>query len=158
KFILMEDLRVVRPRAAGGRPGEAPRFQTVELLATAHPSIQQGFVLADTDLRPGAEVISELTEKRRGELRKRPTFTLPVAVAVSESGAPDPNDPHAFMGGGRGDGAPRVIVIGDSAFASNEAVGGRGGREEGASIGYDLFASAIAWLREKPSSIGIEPK
>jgi hypothetical protein len=156
--IPMSDVRVIRPRTAGPRPGEMPRWQAVELMATAHPIFQQSYVIAETDMGPPAEVMADYFEKRRDELKKRLVVTLPVAVSVSEPGAPDPGDPHAFMGGGRGEGAPRVIVIGDSAFVSNEALGARAGREEGSSPGYDLFSSALAWLREKPGSMGIEPK
>jgi len=158
KFIIMNELRVVRPGSAAPRPGEPPPFQSVELISTAPPIIQQSYVIADPDLRPGVEVMSDYFEKRRDELRRKLAATLPVAVAVSETSASDPRDPHAFMGGGRGEGAPRVVVIGDSAFASNAALGGRAGNEAGPSTGYDLFASALAWLREKPSSMGIEPK
>jgi hypothetical protein len=160
--IQMKDVRVVRPRSAGPRPGEAPRLQAVELLATIHPIFQGGTgVVAETDMRPAADVMADYfkSRERLADLRKKAVATLPVAVAVSEPGAVDPNDPHAFMGGGRSEGAPRVVVIGDTAFVSNEALGGRGVRDEGASsVNYELFASALAWLREKPGNMGIEPK
>jgi hypothetical protein len=158
--VQMSDVRVIRPRSGGARPGEAPKFQASELLTTAHPIFQQSYVFAETDLRPAADLLADYfaTAARRTELQKKLTTSLPVGVAVAEPGAPDQNDPHAFMRGGRGEGAPRLVVIGDTAFASNEAIGGRSGREEGASVNYDLFASALAWLREKPGSMGIEPK
>jgi hypothetical protein len=157
--IVMRDVRVVRPGGPAGRPGEPQRFQATELLATVHPLFTGGRgVIAESDLGPPADVMGQYFEKRIDDLRKKVAATLPVAVAVSEPGALDPSDPHAFMGGGRGEGAPRLIVMGDASFASNEALAGRPGREDAASAGYDLFASAVAWLREKPSSMGIEPK
>jgi hypothetical protein len=159
--IQVQNARVVRPGNPAPPPGGAPpRFQAVELLATIHPIFARGRgVIAASDMRPPADVVAEFVAKRPAGMKE--VATLPVAVAVSEAGAPDPNDPHAFMGGGRTDGPPRLVVLGDSSFISNEVLAGRAGREEGsatASAYYDLFASAVAWLRERPSSMGIEPK
>ena len=42
-------------------------------------------------------------------------------MAVSESAPPDPGNPHAALMEG---GAPRLLVLGDATFTSNEAIGG----------------------------------
>jgi hypothetical protein len=162
RAIPMREVRVVRPGSAAPPPpgGAPPRFQSSELMVTLHPAFQQGdAVIAETDLAPAADVIAQFIKKGQAAVQKELRASLPVAVAVSEPGTPDPSDPHAFMNPTRGEGAPRMVVIGDSYFASDQALVGRGaGGDDAPSVGYDLFASAIAWLREKPSSMGIEPK
>ncbi len=158
--VFMSEVRVVRSRSADRPEGGAPVYQVVDLLTTAPPLDQRAFVIGETNMGPAGPLMAEYLTKRPAELKGKARPVLPVAVAVSEPGELDRNDPHAFMTGGRGPGTPRVEVIGDSAFVSNAGLVGRGGDEEagGAGINYDLFASALAWLREKPGSMGIKPK
>jgi hypothetical protein len=47
---------------------------------------------------------------------------------------------------------PRMIVVGDASFVSNPNM------VENKRIDYSLFASFLAWLRERPQNIGIEHK
>jgi hypothetical protein len=155
--IWMDDLRPVQPRSSAPQPGQPPRFQSDRLMITAPPILQRTPVWAEPDLRSPDLVIADL-EKNPDKIADKLRSSITVAVAVSDPGAMDPMDPHAgMMGPRKGDGAPRMIVVGDSKFASDAAIAG-GGREEGASLGYELFANSIAWLRERPASIGISPK
>ncbi len=156
--IYMNDVRVIRTRRAPAPEAEGPRYEAVELVVTVNAFAGGSFVIGETDLRPPQQVIKDYFTKHPEELEQKARVSLPVAVAVSDPGKFNPNDPHAMMGGGRTPGTPRVEVIGDATFVSNEGLIGRGRDEGGVSINYDFFASALAWLREKPSSMGIEPK
>lgn len=148
RAVLMNDVRVIRPHSAP-HPGEGPRYQAVELLVTVHTISSGYFVMAESDLRPPAQVLKRY-EKNEDELEGKARVSLPVGVSVSEAGEFNPMDPHT-----RAEGAPRVEVIGDATFVSDKSLGGEG---EGARINYELFASALAWLRERPGSMGLEPK
>jgi len=77
---------------------------------------------------------------------------LPVAVVVSEGVPPAGNDPHAMMEAPQQ--KPRLVVFGSATWSSNRCMA------EGTSGApyYALFSSCLAWLRERPSDIGIEPK
>jgi len=48
---------------------------------------------------------------------------------------------------------PRLVVFGSAAFATNQYMA-----ESSPLPNYDLLASTLAWLRERPSNIGLEPK
>jgi hypothetical protein len=154
--LQMANVRLVQARPGPGGPG---RHQVDILLETVHPMrlrVPRG-VFAEASLGDA----SELIKTRAAELKSKVVAVLPVGVAVSDPGEPDP---HAFMRGGRGgDGPPRMVVLGAASFASDAAIaGGRGRAAEqgggGDSLGYDLFSSALSWLREKPSSIGVTRK
>ncbi len=156
-LVPMTDLRPVQPRSAAPQPGQAPHYQSDRLMITAPPIIQRTPVWAEADLRSPEAVIADV-EKHPDRIADKLRSTITVAVAVSDPGASNPMDPHAGLPGmQKGDGTPRMIVIGDSRFASDSAIAG-GGREEGGSLYYELFANSLAWLRERPSSIGISPK
>ncbi|HXG10437.1 MAG TPA: GldG family protein [Gemmataceae bacterium] len=89
---------------------------------------------------------------KRGELQNRLSRRpVPVAVTVSESDSSVPRDEiHAHLRSGHQ--KPRLVVIGDGDWVGNTYMAGTQG------YFYDLFASCLAWLRERPASIGIEPK
>jgi hypothetical protein len=76
---------------------------------------------------------------------------LSVAVAVTDVGAADPNDPHAFMKQQQGQ-QPRAVIFGDATWLSNARMG-----EEGL---FDLFTGSVSWLRERPiiTKAGTESK
>jgi hypothetical protein len=157
EIVPMTDLRPVQPRSAAPQPGQPPRYQADRLMITAPPIIQRTPVWAEADLRSPEAIIADV-EKHPERIADKLRSTITVAVAVSDPGASNPMDPHAGLPGmQKGDGTPRAIVIGDSRFASDAAIAG-GGREEGGSLYYELFANSLAWLRERPSSIGISPK
>jgi hypothetical protein len=153
QIVEMNNVRVVRPRT-GARPEGPAAYQAVELLGTVSPLFQGSAVIAEPDLGPPARVIEEFLKKPRAEREGRLSSFLPVAVSVSESAPPDFTNPHAVT-----QGSPRVEVVGDSSFVSNASLsGGSGDEQVSAAVNYYLFASALAWLREKPGSMGIEPK
>jgi hypothetical protein len=54
---------------------------------------------------------------------------------------------------------PRLLVLGNARFASDEGLQRYSARGRG--VGYpfiDLVSSSLAWLRERPNSIGLDPK
>ncbi len=156
--LYMNGLRVVRSSTAPPA-GAGPRFQASDLLVTAPPPFGPRVVTTNDMGQPG-KIIAELIANKRPELVANVRPSVSVAVAVSDPGERDMSDPHAFMNPTSAPGTPRVEVIGDSDFVSNDALAGRGGEDEqiNAATNYALFASALAWLREKPGSMGIEPK
>ena len=87
---------------------------------------------------------------------------MSTGVAVSEAGMEfNPMAPHPMPK----DSTPRLLVFGNAWFVSDANLGGPGrerdrfGRSAQAGYPYyDLFASSLAWLRERPSSIGLDPK
>src|SRR5262249_26337299 len=69
------------------------------------------------------------------------TEAIPLAVAVTEPRASDRMDPHAFMR----EQEPRLIVFGDATWVTNQFM------VEGGGFGhYELFASTLSWVRERP--------
>jgi ABC-type uncharacterized transport system involved in gliding motility auxiliary subunit len=80
----------------------------------------------------------------------------PIGVTVSEpTGGMKPGDPHAAFRGGES--TPRMVVIGNAGFVSN--LNDPQARGETFNPQYcSLVSSSLAWLREKPSNIGIEGK
>jgi hypothetical protein len=158
--VPMIDLRPVQAHASE-RPGAPGRYQTDTVLLTAPPIIQLNGapVWAEPDLRSAQQIINEFTGDKLRDLRQKLRETLPVGVAVSDAAPFDPTDPHAgMMRGPRGEGTPRVLAIGNARFASDASLLGGGGGQGAGAAGYELVANGLAWLREKPSSIGITPK
>jgi hypothetical protein len=70
------------------------------------------------------------------------TEPVPVVVAVSER-----------TPGGEGKPEPRLLVFGDATFISNAYLAEASGDPY-----FDLFASSLGWLHERPANIGIAPK
>jgi hypothetical protein len=142
--ILMHDVRTVD---AAHAPGASPDYQAEPILLAA----PQFGIWKETNLN--TDVIAEveaLTKPERFEdLQKKVSRTpLPVAVAVSEMGAPpDPSDPHGFMNRQQ---QPRMLVFGDATWVDNKHMGEAGQ--------FDLFTSSLAWLRERPDIGKLEPK
>jgi hypothetical protein len=152
--IPMTNARVVRRGNPGLRGG--PAFQADELLVVpddeaiwTSDSMNDDSLDLITQLRTGKEEEKRsAAEKLRKKLSQNP---LPVGVAVSESeeGA-NPMNPHASGG----EGTPRLVVIGNARFVSDEVVGSQGRQ---ATHSLAVVSSSLAWLREKPSGIGIPP-
>jgi hypothetical protein len=147
--FLFRRCRPVAPKTPAG-PGPQQHFRADSLMVTFpnQDLLQESNLAADA-----MQLLIELD--RTNKLGQRISRdVIPVAVAVSETtGAGAGPDPHAFMN--PGDSKPRLVVFGDSAMACNNLMTERAG---GAGVYYDLLASTIAWLREKPTGIGIEPK
>jgi hypothetical protein len=148
------DVRPVRPRRGGpARPGGGS-FRPEALLET-----NESFVWSEDNLLedPG-QMIQNLLKTEEGKKKlvaKRSPEQLPVAVLVSDSSMPDLPDRHPDVGG-RGQ-TPRLVVIGNDTFASDANLGEGAGRVVG-ELHYILFAGSLAWLREKPDTIGIEAR
>jgi hypothetical protein len=160
KALPLSDLRVVRAKQSGGMGNPGEQHQADVLLHTVHPFDQINppcLVVSTPDLGDATELI----RSRAAELRTKAVAVLPVGVAVSDS-----NDPHAaFMRGrsGGADSVPRMVVIGSAEANSDAEITSPRGRtrERERDVGtmyYDLFSSALAWLNEKPASIGVTKK
>jgi hypothetical protein len=146
---LMFQLQLPRPvQPAPGRPGSPYAVDT--LLEVPYSPDRYLPLLQSNLLQVGDAALLELI--RTGQIEKKiSTKSVPVAVTVSEdeSGAPA-DEVHARLRGGKQ--RPALVAFGDYEWATNAYVeGSRGGF-------YDLFASSLAWLRERPTSIGIPPK
>lgn len=146
RFIMLE-ARTVRPRAAADPAMKQPGYRAEELLLTifrrtwAEPNLQ---------VAP-SELVGDLIKRRPEELDKLGKGRLPVSLAVSEAGGLPDIPEHAGMVSP--DAKPRMVVFGDATLASNYVMA-----ETSGMIYYDLFASSLAWLRERPQNIGIEAK
>jgi hypothetical protein len=103
----------------------------------------------------------EMIKDPRNEKLRVP-ISMFTAVAVSEGGMEfNPMAPHPMPK----ESTPRLLVFGSAWFLSDANLGGPGSQRDrmgrSAQAGYpyyDLFASSLAWLRERPSSIGLDPK
>jgi hypothetical protein len=140
--------RTVDVKPAG--PQSNPRYRA-ELMMIV-PQLQQQRVWAENNLQTDPVTLIKEFD-RRGQLgKKRGEEDLPVAVAVTENIPGAAGGPHAMM---PGEEKPRLIVFGNGALLSNRLV-------DKSSLTqfpyYDLFTSCVAWLRERPTNIGIEPK
>jgi hypothetical protein len=148
-LIALYDARPVKPITtpppAGAPAGSELRADSF-LLAPAELGIW-----AENNLQADpSQIVSDLQRNEKDLVAKLSREPLSVAVAVSE---PSPTtDPHAFMRPASGQ-TPRLVVFGDATLASNRFTSERRG-----DIYYEMIANTLDWLREKPSSIGIEPK
>ncbi|HWW83750.1 MAG TPA: Gldg family protein [Vicinamibacterales bacterium] len=73
----------------------------------------------------------------------------PVSIAAAVSATP-PNPPKAAADADAAKPETRVVVFGDSDFASNSALGIQGNR--------DLFMNTLGWLSQQENLISIRPK
>jgi hypothetical protein len=151
--LLWLDVRTVEPSGGGERPPVAMNFQPAELLL-AVPSRGQ-IIFPEPNLKADpsqvvADLFAEVQKGNREKLdAKHPARRLSVGLAVSEgSGMPQMPSPHMPQPPS----TPRLLVFGNAYFVSDTVLG----RSAGAN--YDVFASSLAWLRERPSSIGLAPK
>jgi hypothetical protein len=138
-------VRSVEAQQGGNRP-EANVYRAQPIFV-ADPRLD---IWKETNLKTDPlQLLREFLQ--RGQLGpKLSDQPIPVVVAVSEM-MPGGSGPHAFM---QSEDKPRLVVFGDATWAGNRYMA-----ENVAANGYyDLFASTLAWLREKPSNIGIEPK
>jgi hypothetical protein len=139
----------------GGPPEDrapaAQNYQVDALLLAVASRGQGSFLWPETNLNEDPakladELISDLSKDNLQKIRaKRATPQMGVAVAVSEASMPQMMNPHAPKAG-----TPRMLVFGNARFISDADLG------KTERPNYDVFASSLAWLREKPSSIGLE--
>jgi hypothetical protein len=147
-YVAMPNARTVESRPTNPNPSMS-RFSGESLFQAA-----RGFCWAETNLRAEPSALVESIMNNEEELRKRfspNAAELSVAVTVGEPQPPKENDPHAFMR--PPEVRPRAVVFGSSDWALNQYTTEGSGRPN-----YDLFASSLSWLRERPSNIGLEPK
>lgn len=135
--LPFDGVRLVRPAANAG-PAVTPNA-----LFVADPMTN---IWAEQDLQVSGSQVSKLIvqdPKERARLSRQP---LPMTVAVTSGTPPIP-------GGPRPEAKPKLIVFGDATFVTNEILG-----SQAAVIYFDLFASSLEWLRERPANIGVEPR
>jgi hypothetical protein len=145
--VLVTNARTIEPqRSNPNMPGGSHYTAEPILLSPNNAS------WVDTNLRadPG-QLVTDLRQNRQELEKALDQDPSSIVVAVGESQPPAGNDPHAFMK--PPEQTPRLVVFGSATFATNPYMS-----ESGGQLNYDLFASALAWLRERPSSIGLEPK
>jgi hypothetical protein len=159
EMLVMLDVRPVRNKpAAPNRPGAMPYRADPILVAMASNIAPLIWVESDLSRDPN-DLVEELRkDKNKAEGKGFTRGGVPVAVAVSEAGPPDRNNPHAFMQPST-EGTPRLLAFGNAAFVSDSSLQSRQGPRRATGYpNYDVFESSLAWLRERPQSIGLDPK
>jgi hypothetical protein len=147
--VPMFDVRPVRP-LTDARPGA---YQA-EILAVAY---SPAGLWPETNLSDPVRLVAKYEREEFRSVQEKATNTLPVGLLVSESSLP--SGPPGAMG--QQDQKPRMVVFGDAGFASDQPLPGvqpGRGTAQVDFLYYSLFASSLAWLRERPAAIGIEPK
>jgi hypothetical protein len=147
ELLPLYNVRPVRPRS-GVTPEGGSEFQA-NVLLMAMPLCWK-----EEDIRTDPyQLWNDYQKNRMQELRtKLAREPVPVAVAVSEASPDAMFNPHRPSRQSP-EQKPRLLVIGDATFASNINMS-----EESSGMEYALVASCLAWLRERPDFIGIEPK
>jgi hypothetical protein len=146
--LEFEDCRPVRAQSA---PPGASRFNAQPLILVGSFSWAEANVAAEPS-RLVADIMRNEEERAKKIRAIRSTMgSLAVAVAVTESNF-NPNDPHAMMRGPT-EQKPRMVVFGTAGMASN-----RNMAEQAGTLNFDLLASTIDWLRDRPNTIGIAAK
>src|SRR5262249_21702942 len=142
------NVRTVKARTSGPPQGPGANFTPDVLLTTASRP-----VWSETNLDDPVKIVEELIRTRFKGVSGRVVARLPLAVTVSESTGGMPGDPHAGLMGGTS--KPRMVVFGNALWASDKPLPSVYRPSEDANAAYySLFASSLAWLREKPGAIG----
>jgi hypothetical protein len=147
RAFVMYNVRPVKPLTQTESPRPLPGSYTAESLLIVHPSL---YIWSEPDLQADpTQLANHILHSRDEQEKKLSVQPISIAVTVTE---PKPSaDPHAFMEPTPP--TPRLAVFGDSTVASNWSM-----RERGGGISYEVVANTLDWLRERPGSIGIEPK
>jgi hypothetical protein len=152
RTFAFNQFRLYNPREV--RPIETPRAGGRSNF-TAGPFIYllaNLWLIRDSNLRGSASELASSLLKNQSELAKRVSEeAIPVACVVTSP--QESTDPHSMMMPNPGEGTPRLAVFGSAALASNYFTSERRGQ-----LHYELIANTLDWLRERPQSIGIEPK
>jgi hypothetical protein len=142
----MSNVRSIYPhQGAPPMPGGAMYRPEVLMVAVPNPDFGGSFLWPEIDLSRDPEAILEELAKDPKKFAAKPITDggLPMAVAVTEAG------PTA---------TPRMLVIGNAAFVSDAALRDHFGFGTGGHPNYDIFESSLAWVRERPQSIGLASK
>lgn len=140
-FVLYQT-RVVEPQK-----NREPGRYNVEVLLEVSNENQHFWAETDLDKDPLQLIVDLDRADQLGKKVSKEPRSIAVAVSEQEGGG----GPHAFMNPEK---KPRLVVFGDATFISNAYMSDR----RGGTQFYDYFVSTLGWLREKPASIGIEPK
>lgn len=144
--FVFYNTRTVSSKPAANAPPTGSHYRADEVFVAYD---RQG-PWAETDLKtPPREFLRGAHVQ---ELQKKLAATplpLPVTVAVSETAG------GGFHQAAQGEDKPCLVVFGTSSFVSNALLSIPGNQ-----FGplYNVFTSTAGWLRERPASIGIEPK
>ncbi len=147
--LPVRNVRGVQSRR-GGPPGGGAQAQNLLLV----PS--NLLVWSEENLREDPRAMLDKIRGNREELKKlsaklsQEPLSIGVAVTEGKGGGFDPANPHAGLD--RSEGTPRLVVVGNAAFVSDAALERKGQASE---MAVGLFASSLAWLREKPNSLNI---
>jgi hypothetical protein len=150
RVLLLYEVRPVRPQTAAATPPGGSTYNAEPLLYAA--ASQQ--IWLERDLRTDAVRLANDVAKETDEKvldKKLSKEDIPVAVIVTEPSTS--NDPHAFMRPPAEKSTPRLAVFGDASVACNMFTS-----ERRSSVAYEIVANTLDWLRERPQSIGVEPK
>jgi hypothetical protein len=128
-FILNNEVRLVRP-AAAGRPGGDSQAQALLTTVRGRDVWTESDWQADSTPQYKALRSGDASMEKR--LAKEP---LPAAVVVTSGGK------------------PKLAAFGDVGFITNPSVAEGSGTQN-----FSLFASLLDWLAERSTSIGIEPR
>jgi hypothetical protein len=144
-FFRFDNARTVEPINNPPRGGVTYKVDRLLLVP------RELGVWEETDLSKNAAALaaSLLAQARKGEnvdqIEKMLSQEhLCVAVAVSESSGGVPDVPGHEMLNKQKE-VPRMAVFGDAGWVSNDAL-----NNPANAYNYDLFASCLAWLRERP--------
>jgi hypothetical protein len=130
--------RAVEPQPPG--PGASYTGEPILETYGSPPVWKQADLSAD----PAALLREYVKLAREGKSAKFEQSPIPVAVAVTEGGGPPPIPGHEFLNPGN---QPRLAVFGAADWIDDQQL--PHGRN------YDLFASTLYWLREKPN-LGVQ--
>lgn len=121
-------------------PGAPARYSGEPLLIAPPDQL----IVQEAGLAVDPATLAADLRKDREKLVERITQNPPtVAVTVSEGKGAPPIPGHEFMQ--NRETQPRLVVFGDASWVSNREIAGRQGADN-----YDLFASCVNWLRERP--------
>lgn len=154
---ITEGFRVMTafPLARSVRTAEGGQRSPQPLLQTSAQS------WAETDLKSLAAGQVEFQESadRQGPITVGVAVSAPAEQPAAANGSTADNEAGSAAerqdaDGGNGDDAPRpetrIVVIGDSDFAGNNALGIQGNQ--------DLFLNAVNWLAQQENLIAIRPR
>lgn len=147
--FMMFNVRTVRPIPGHVGHDVKPLLETNQLL-----NIGAG-QWPETELKGDPRAfVDNLRKNQLGDLNlKMRSPSVPVAVTVRDKGTQlPPTQPHLPPETKPGD--PKMVVFGDATFVCNELVD----QQVGEIIFYNLFASSVNWLRDKPIILDIAPK
>lgn len=161
EMFVLQDVRPIRPRVIPGAPPVGMQADTflqapgLNLTVTSRGVLNQ-FLALEPNLRADPAQVARdlLAQAEKGDISQKASKTpVPVAVTVTEPGeASRPDDPHAGLPSRNA--RPRLAVFGTSGFISNANMS----ETRGSGVNYPLIQSTLAWLADKPASIGLEPK